>query len=481
MKKQLFFLISLTVVLNSLAQNVTGYARVLSTTNIVIPNAKVMISPVADTTTVYQYISDKNGNYYYDFPENGSDYIFKVLSSNQTLQFNNYQTNKTLSSGSNNFFFNQVQLTNSNGIKFTVVDTAGNPVENAKVLLYDTKRKWRIDSCSIAKSIYTNANGEVEINSLSAIEYWFNIKNGYENNRFTVKNTTSAIDTTQVTNIDVTIRDLTQNELYLCGLCDNKVWVTDSMVVFGSSQEYDADSKLLSDGTWWDSNGNHGFWWFNPDETTLTYDYDSSSTNAGGSQVEATNLVITDTSFVGDMEMSGFPITYYMSMYHDTTNFNLNVNDTIIYIGAGEEITLNPEDLYLTYNWNFNYILSLNPNTFDETNVGSNDVGVKLLNRCGETETHLMHVTIILTDNIETLSKNNIEIYPNPAKNILNISSKNGQIKTIDIFDISGKQVKCLETDKEQLSINIADLKQGVYFIKLNTKNGVSTHKLIVE
>ena len=481
MKRNLFLLALLAIVVTSFAQNITGYASVLSTTNIVISNAKILISPVADTTTVYQYISDKNGNYYYDFPENGSDYTFKVLPSNQTLQFNNYQTNKSLSSGSNNFFFNQVQLTNSNGIKFTVVDTAGNPVEGAQVLVYDTKRKWRIDSCSIAKPIYTDANGEVEINSLSPIEYWFNIKKAYENNRFTVKNTTTALDISNTTNIDITIRDLTQNEFYLCSLCDNKVWVTDSMIVFGSSQQYDADSKLLSDGTWWDSNGNHGFWWFNSDETTLTYDYDSSSTNAGGSQVEATNLTITDTSFIGDMEMSGIPITYYMSMYHDTVNFNLNANDTIIYIGAGEEITLNPEDLYLTYNWNFNYILSVYPNTFDETNVGSNDVQVKLLNRCGEVAMQLIHVTIILTDDIETLSKNNIEIHPNPAKDFVNITSKNDLIRTVEIIDISGKQVKYLQADKEQLSIDVADLKQGVYFIKLNTAKGVSTHKLIVK
>ena len=481
MKKQLFFLVILAVVFNSLAQNVTGYGTVCSSNNLVIPNAIIKISPISDATTVYQYIADKNGNYYYDFPENGNDYVFKIFPSNQTLQFNNYETNLSLTTGVNNPILNEVELTNSNGIKLTVIDIDGNPVPDAKVLVYNTKRKFRIDSCSIAKPIYTDANGQVELQSLLPIKYWFNIKKDFMNNRFTVKNTTTAIDTTQITNFDVTIRDLTQNELSLCGLCDNKVWVTDSMVIFGNSQEYDADSKLLSDGTWWDSNGNHGFWWFNSDETTLTYDYDSSSTNAGGTQVEATNLIITDTSFIGDMQMSGINITYYMSMYHDTTNFNLNVNDTTIYIGAGEEITLNPEDLYLTYNWNFNYILSLNPNTFDETNVGSNDVQVKLLNRCGESESRLMHVNIVLTVDVETISKNDFKVYPNPAKEILNITSQNDLIQTVEIIDITGKQVKFLQVNKAQFSIDIADLKQGIYFIKLNTAKGISTQKLLVD
>lgn len=477
--KKIIFLIAILGIINiSFAQNITGYGNVRSLTEIVIPNAEISISPVTDTSIVYQYVCDKNGNYYYNFPQNGTDYIFKVTPSNQSLQFNELEENVSLTTGINDLLIHSVELKNTNGIKFTVVDTAGNPLSDAKVLIYDTKRKWRMDSCSIAKPVLTDANGQVEIKSLLPIEYWFNVKKDYLNNRFTLKNTTTAIDTNQITDIDVTIRNLTQNELYLCGLCDNKVWITDSMVIYGSSQQYDADSKLLSDGTWSDSNGRSGFWWFNSDETELTYDYDPNSSN----QVTATNLTITDTSFVGDMDMSGIQITYYMSMYHDTTNFNLSVNDTIIYITPGEQITLLPEDLYLNYNYNFNYNISLSQSVFGENDVGDNNVQVTVSNRCGESATTTMHVTIILTENIKLLSKNNFKIYPNPAKNNVQLIMNNDQLGSkIEIINISGKVVMSVIARETTQFLNVSNLTKGIYFVKLITKQGVKTQKLTLE
>jgi len=59
---------------------------------------------------------------------------------------------------------------------------------------------------------------------------------------------------------------------------------------------------------------------------------------------------------------------------------------------------------------------------------------------------------------------NNLNIYPNPTKNTLNIDTSNS-FTTIKLFDISGKMLKTF--NPENRSLNVADLKAGIYFLKL--------------
>ena len=74
------------------------------------------------------------------------------------------------------------------------------------------------------------------------------------------------------------------------------------------------------------------------------------------------------------------------------------------------------------------------------------------------------------------------DIFPNPAKNQISITGVQN-IETIDIFDITGKNAKHITTTQfSNYVIDISDLEKGVYFIKLNTLNKVSsTRKLIIE
>ena len=62
-------------------------------------------------------------------------------------------------------------------------------------------------------------------------------------------------------------------------------------------------------------------------------------------------------------------------------------------------------------------------------------------------------------------------VYPNPTKNILNISTsfKFNQLK---IYNISGQLIK---TEYSKQQINVADLPKGMYFLKLiGSKEGVT-------
>jgi hypothetical protein len=70
-------------------------------------------------------------------------------------------------------------------------------------------------------------------------------------------------------------------------------------------------------------------------------------------------------------------------------------------------------------------------------------------------------------------------VYPNPAKNILNINSKT-EISNVKLFDITGKKV--LEANKlNNNQVNINSLKTGLYLLQIMDVNKNVTTKKIVK
>ncbi len=86
----------------------------------------------------------------------------------------------------------------------------------------------------------------------------------------------------------------------------------------------------------------------------------------------------------------------------------------------------------------------------------------------------------VKTDNsgIKELKSNSLSIYPNPAKNKVQLTVDNEQLgENIQILDITGKRVKQIKIQNTRLKIQIEDLKSGIYFVKIK---GL-TKKLIIE
>jgi len=66
-------------------------------------------------------------------------------------------------------------------------------------------------------------------------------------------------------------------------------------------------------------------------------------------------------------------------------------------------------------------------------------------------------------------NKNNVQAYPNPFTDVLNISDiKN--VKSISVIDIAGRLIKNIESPSSTL--HLGDLKQGVYLVVLNMNDG---------
>jgi hypothetical protein len=69
-----------------------------------------------------------------------------------------------------------------------------------------------------------------------------------------------------------------------------------------------------------------------------------------------------------------------------------------------------------------------------------------------------------------------LKIYPNPATDIIHITSNMELIK-IELFDILGKRVL---TSTETQELKVDHLKAGVYFVKVYSSKGPMTKKIIV-
>jgi hypothetical protein len=82
-----------------------------------------------------------------------------------------------------------------------------------------------------------------------------------------------------------------------------------------------------------------------------------------------------------------------------------------------------------------------------------------------------------LATNENNLSKNNVKSYPNPAKDFINIISKQ-QVNSIEILEQSGKRI----SEFKDLKINVSQLPKGIYILKIKFSNGSSSiQKLIKE
>jgi len=83
---------------------------------------------------------------------------------------------------------------------------------------------------------------------------------------------------------------------------------------------------------------------------------------------------------------------------------------------------------------------------------------------------------------VNPILDNLISIYPNPVKDIVNISIKdNSTIKTIELYDVQGRLLQTQVVNDIASQINIAERANGMYFIKINTDKGSKVEKLIKE
>lgn len=80
-----------------------------------------------------------------------------------------------------------------------------------------------------------------------------------------------------------------------------------------------------------------------------------------------------------------------------------------------------------------------------------------------------------------SIKENNIDglnIFPNPANDVLNITSNSTLDKSVQLFDLTGKKVLDVTTVSK---INVSTLKAGIYVAKINEAGKTATRKVVIK
>jgi hypothetical protein len=84
--------------------------------------------------------------------------------------------------------------------------------------------------------------------------------------------------------------------------------------------------------------------------------------------------------------------------------------------------------------------------------------------------------------NTPSAASEKISVFPNPAKDIVNINMDNVAVSRITITDIQGHQVQTITPDAGQamMTANISGYATGIYFVNLFTGSEVVTKKIVI-
>ncbi|MDN3494154.1 T9SS type A sorting domain-containing protein, partial [Winogradskyella bathintestinalis] len=82
---------------------------------------------------------------------------------------------------------------------------------------------------------------------------------------------------------------------------------------------------------------------------------------------------------------------------------------------------------------------------------------------------------------VNGLKTEDFRIYPNPAENIINISSMEAIDTKANLYDLSGRLVITTALENTNNTINVSQLKSGIYVLELSNKKGKISTKISVK
>lgn len=160
-------------------------------------------------------------------------------------------------------------------------------------------------------------------------------------------------------------------------------------------------------------------------------------------------------------------------------NFTYEVNNGVAtFTDASDDAT--------TWTWTFEDGASStdqNP-TYTFATDGEYEVCLTAANSVGENEyCEIIAVSIV---GINDVIFNTIDIKPNPAANFVNVefSQFKSSIENIELVNIGGQTVRTVSTKEltgnTQITIDLVDLAEGIYFVNFTTDEGYYTEKLTI-
>lgn len=205
-------------------------------------------------------------------------------------------------------------------------------------------------------------------------------------------------------------------------------------------------------------------------------------------QAQASNLVLSNWSnhqttkkTTGSNLHLGNDIDYYMidlpagNHYTITPRLHDSYNS-----GDGNAYTVDAMFAYSTDGVNYSETID-DVMTGDITTNGGTVYFVVMPYFSGMTGTYLLeiHVTGDGDTGVDEDLAANIKLYPNPVDDILHLECDN--IVGYEIYSYDGKLVRSIQTSDNELVIDFNDLNSGAYLLKIATREGVVTRRIVKE
>ena len=164
--------------------------------------------------------------------------------------------------------------------------------------------------------------------------------------------------------------------------------------------------------------------------------------------------------------------------------YNLDLgNDTTI--TTNQVLTLDAGVGYSTFLWQDNseeQTFLVNPQNYE---LGINTFNVTATDNCDFEYSDEIEVEIILGNEIDRLQISVLQLFPNPATDIIYIKVPKiiGNNYNIMVYDISGKNIITEEKSNYQdfLKLNASKLNNGIYFIKIENNSAQFSGKILIK
>lgn len=117
---------------------------------------------------------------------------------------------------------------------------------------------------------------------------------------------------------------------------------------------------------------------------------------------------------------------------------------------------------------------------FTPTTTGVYHVGIHANTATAAGIFMVFEVKVQVPLSVDDFQANNFSLYPNPTKDNFILETNTALMSAIQITDINGRIVKNMNlSGVSNTSVDVSDLKSGMYFVSVQTDNGAGTTKFV--
>jgi len=100
----------------------------------------------------------------------------------------------------------------------------------------------------------------------------------------------------------------------------------------------------------------------------------------------------------------------------------------------------------------------------------------------GDTLTFIINAAATNGINNHTAADNSVSVYPNPVSDVLRIHASSGILLNshVSLYCVSGKELINIFIQSDFIDLDISSLAKGVYFLNINTKQGITVKKVVI-